>query len=240
MSRTKNRARKGLEAQPLREASKEERKKQQEAKKSKREKKAFQQANKPLQTSPTEKQDDSITGPSTTSLPTTSSPYLSTAITPYGDLDTTHTVTFISIISSTSIEKKVTATLTHLSTFPAVSPAKEAVVMLHSKAKVASKLITVVEIAKREVAAGGGKWFQYNVVGTVMEEQKENAISGIEKGSKEGEEDESGDEEEETGFETMKTPFERAIEGKSKVRAVQTMTTYLSRVRIEGLRKTYG
>ncbi|TVY33503.1 hypothetical protein LOCC1_G006649, partial [Lachnellula occidentalis] len=48
------------------------------------------------------------------------------------------------------------------------------------------------------------------------------------------------EEEEEESFETMKTPFERAIEGKSKVRAVPGMTTYLSRVRIERLGKKYG
>lgn len=109
--------------------------------------------------------------------------------------------------------------------------------MLHSKAKVASKLITVVEIAKREIAASGGKWFQYNVVGTVMEEKKEKKASGQSKDDVEGEKEGSDEEE---GFETMKTPFERAIEGKAKVRAVSTMTTYLSRLRIEGLRKTYG
>lgn len=110
--------------------------------------------------------------------------------------------------------------------------------MLHSKAKLASKLITVVEIAKREIAAGGGKWFQYNVVDTIME-KKEKKVSGERKDDGEGEDGE-GEEEEEEGFETMKTPFERAIEGKAKLRAVPTMTTYLSRVRIEGLRKAYG
>ncbi|KAG4430816.1 hypothetical protein IFR05_013693, partial [Cadophora sp. M221] len=50
------------------------------------------------------------------------------------------------------------------------------------------------------------------------------------------------DAEDEEAFEVMKTPFERALEseGKSKVRAMPVMSMYLSRVRIEGLRKAYG
>lgn len=93
----------------------------------------------------------------------------------------------------------------------------------------ASKLITVVEIAKREIAGGGGKWYQYNVVERSLEERERE--SGGEAVEEDGEEE---------SFETMKTPFERAIEGTKVVRAVPGMTTYLARVRIEGLRKEYG
>jgi len=41
-------------------------------------------------------------------------------------------------------------------------------------------------------------------------------------------------------FETMKTPLERAIEERPKVRALPIMTIYLSRVRIERLKVAYG
>ncbi|RDL37906.1 uncharacterized protein BP5553_05339 [Venustampulla echinocandica] len=168
---------------------------------------------------------------------------------PYGNLTTTHDVLPMHIISSSQIEKKVTSALKQLANFPAVPPAKPAVIMLHSKAKTASKMISIVEIAKREIASNGGKWFQYNSVDQTIEPkkvQKPESKSGIDKsGEVKGpsEVDASGDPEsdqDEEAFETMKTPFERAIEDIPKIRAVPTMTTYLSRVRIESLRKKYG
>ncbi|KUJ15640.1 uncharacterized protein LY89DRAFT_537840, partial [Mollisia scopiformis] len=53
-------------------------------------------------------------------------------------------------------------------------------------------------------------------------------------------EDVEQSDEEEEAFEIMKTPFERAIEGTAKVRAVPVMTICLSRVRVESLRREYG
>lgn len=55
-------------------------------------------------------------------------------------------------------------------------------------------------------------------------------------------EQEEEEEEEEEAFEIMKTPFERALEAEArpKIRAVPTFTLYLSRVRIESLKKIYG
>jgi len=41
-------------------------------------------------------------------------------------------------------------------------------------------------------------------------------------------------------FETMKTPFERATEGKPKVRAVPYLGIYFSRVPVEELKQLYG
>lgn len=67
-----------------------------------------------------------------------------------------------------------------------------------------------------------------------------------EKEEEEEEEDvemrDGGEEEAEQAFETMKTPFERALdaEGKPKIRGLATLTLYLSRVRIESLKKIYG
>ena len=125
--------------------------------------------------------------------------------------------------------------------------------MMKAKAGVASKMISIAEIAKRDIGKEGGKWFQHNCVEGVMEEVKEKPRKG--KGGKDkwkndgegkGREDGGGEggevesEEESTAFETMKTPFERANEGKAKVRAVPVMRLYLTRVRIDGLRKAYG
>jgi hypothetical protein len=161
------------------------------------------------------------------------------------ELENTHEVTIMNIISSSQIQQKVTRTLEILSEYPAIAPAKPKVVMLHAKAPIASKLITIAEITKREVVKGGGKWFQYNKLGQIMEEKKskeekekkeKNAGEDVSMAENKEEDRGNGSEEE---FETMKTPFERAIEGKPKVRTVPVMTVYLSRVRIDSLRKEY-
>ena len=251
MARTKKAARKQA-SNYSRETIKEHSKQKQEVKKAKKEKKNKNST--PTQAVPSNTQitgsgptdDMSIDPPASTSKAQTTSSANTESL---GELASTHDVLYSSIISSSQIEKKVTAILKHLST---VSDAKPAVVMLHSKAKVASKLISVVEIAKREIAGGGEKWFQYNAVEGVLEERAEEkekdgkeVAKDVVRGEGGGEsmdvkEKDEEDEEEEESFETMKTPFERAIEGKAKVRAVPGMTTYLSRVRIEVLRKKYG
>jgi hypothetical protein len=154
----------------------------------------------------------------------------------------------MNIITSSSIQRKVThAVETAMgSTLP-----KSAVVKLHAKGPAASKMITVVEIAERQIEQKGGKWFQYNKVEQVLAERpdkKDVKNKGNGKGKeKEGEGDpaeldgeEEEDAEEREAFETMKTPFERANEGTAKVRAVPVMTIYLTCTRIEELRKAYG
>ncbi|KAG4425220.1 hypothetical protein IFR04_001587 [Cadophora malorum] len=176
-------------------------------------------------------------------------------------LETTHKVTTMSIISSSNINKKVSRILELLSEEPGGGGDGEgkgregegkrrAVVMLYAKAPVVSKVVSVAEIAKREIAREGGKWFTYCVVGEVMGEQIEKEKSGEKKDQRkevgsEAREDEDqmeGGEGEEEAFELMKTPFERAleVEGKPKVRAMPVMSLYLSRVRLDALRVMYG
>jgi hypothetical protein len=116
------------------------------------------------------------------------------------------------------------------------------VVLLYAKAKAAAKMVSIAEIVKREIGAleGGGKWFQYNSVEGFVEEKKDEDVKEKGKDGKGEKEDvEMGDGESEEGFEVMKTPFERAIEGTKKVRVVPVMSIYLSRVRIESLRREY-
>jgi hypothetical protein len=166
------------------------------------------------------------------------------------DLTNTHDVTTINIISSTHIQQKVMRTLETLSVYPPPPDKKPRAVMLHAKAHYASKMITIAEIVKRETAKDGGKWFQYNKVDGVMMDYKESVKKrrGKEKEDKNkdeqdaegGEGGEAESEEETTAFETMKKPFERANEGNPKMRAVPFMTIYLSRIRIDGLKKAYG
>jgi hypothetical protein len=161
----------------------------------------------------------------------------------------------MSIISSSHIQQKVARLLDILSSYPPKDKEKPKAVMLHAKAGCATKMISIAEIAKREIGKEGGKWFQYNRVEEVMIELKKGVKKeGEGKGAKDeveiGKEDKDGDEEDEEDgeendeetatFETMKTPFERANEGKEKMRSVPVMSLFLSRIRIEGLRRAYG
>lgn len=164
-----------------------------------------------------------------------------------GDLWETHDLTTMSIISSSQIQQKVKRVLEILAVYPTVPPAKSNVVMLHAKAVVASKMISIVEIAKREIGKNEGKWFQYSTVEQQLEEKEVRHNKGSTNdtnGKASGEVETTGlDEDPEDdgeGFETMKTPFERALEGKQKVRAVPIMAIYLSRVRIESLSNSHG
>jgi hypothetical protein len=167
-------------------------------------------------------------------------------------------ITDINVISSTQIKPKVSKILETLSAFSfvALTHIKPNVISTHAKGSVASKMITIIEIAKREIAKAGGKWYQYSSLSQVIEEEKKEKKSEAMKG--EGHilgrsppaeanamevEKEHGaveDEEEEDWFETMKTPLKRILEGKPKIRAVPVMTIYLSRVRIDCLERAYG
>ncbi|OBT82899.1 hypothetical protein VE02_08581 [Pseudogymnoascus sp. 03VT05] len=132
---------------------------------------------------------------------------------------------------------KISTLLTQLRSFSfSASPAdaKPVIVIAWAKARSAGKLVSVVEVVKRELGAEGGVWFQYNGLG--------EGFVGVARDGGEGEDgggDGEGDVEEE-GFEKMKTRIERAIEGTEKVRIVPVMTVYLSRVRVEALREAYG
>ena len=123
---------------------------------------------------------------------------------------------------------------------------KPCIVRLHANAKAASKLISVVEIVKREFKTSQAPCFQYTSVEGVIKEYQEPA-KDIKKKGKAAEDKEYGgvdkdeDEgEEEEGFEMMKTPFERSIEGMKKVRAVPVLTIWLSREKVEALGRKLG
>ena len=262
MARTKARARKGPEGHEYRQNMMTEagRLKNKENKKRKHEEREASGLPKgdSSQTQPSKKaktKSSTATSISQTSRPITmsnsaSSTDLVNISSPVSDLETRHEVTTMSILSSAHVQQKVTRVLEKLATFPHVPPAKPSVVTLHSKASVASKMITVAEIAKREIAKQGGKWFQYCKVESIMEQKKEGqneAKMKVMKATKDEENsmdvpeaDEPESEEETEAFETMKTPFERAIEGRPKLRAVPVMTLYLARIRIDSLRKLYG
>lgn len=89
-------------------------------------------------------------------------------------LQTRYAFATMSIVSGSKITQKVRSLLVHLEKFSfADVKAKPGVVVLHSKASVASKMVSVVEIVKREVEKQGGRLYQYSRVDGRLEELKE-------------------------------------------------------------------
>ena len=95
----------------------------------------------------------------------------------------------MSIQTSSKIEQKVRVLIAHLSRFNFLDrEAKPGVVALHARANAASKLISVVEIAKRDIEAQpkGGKWYQYSRVSAELKEIPRNVPTKASKGRANG------------------------------------------------------
>lgn len=137
------------------------------------------------------------------------------------DLSAKYTLLQLSVISSSSISNRTTSLVTHIKSTPADN--KPAIVALHAKASVANKLISIVEIAKRDLKENALKVYQYNALGseliqttpTTKDATVQNAMS-----------------DEEPAFEK--------VEQRTAVRNVPTMTTYLSLTPIKELKQAYG
>ncbi|MCJ1313442.1 hypothetical protein MMC25_007120 [Agyrium rufum] len=79
----------------------------------------------------------------------------------------------MSIISSSKMEQKIRTLLGHMSKFSfAKTNARPGVVVLHAKAPVASKLCSIVEIAKQTIQKEKGQWYQYSRVHGELTELK--------------------------------------------------------------------
>lgn len=166
----------------------------------------------------------------------------------------TYEVHDMKIVSSSKIQAKVTAIVETLGSFSFVAAFKPNVMLVHAKGPASSKLISIIEIAKRGIAKAGGKWYQYNFLGRTLAVQENRPVptqcTGYPLGGKidadsnameiNENEDSQGFNDEEISFETMKTPLQRAIEGKPKVEAIPVLAVFLSRVRIDILKKLYG
>lgn len=79
----------------------------------------------------------------------------------------------MAVNSSSKINQKVRILISHMERFSfADLKAKPGLVILHAKADVASKMVSIVEIAKREVEKEKGRWWQYSGVTARLEELK--------------------------------------------------------------------
>jgi hypothetical protein len=155
-------------------------------------------------------------------------------------------VQVLSVISSSKMQNRVTSVLRHLlpQHSPEISsqfPTRPRVSVLRAKAQDAGKLVSIAEIVKREIGKGTAgdaakSWYQYIALGEETKETpREKGKTVIENTILDG----RSREEDEDEFEVMKTPFERAIEGRPKVRAIPVMSLFLSTVAIDELGKRY-
>ncbi|KAI8962893.1 hypothetical protein F5Y11DRAFT_175671 [Daldinia sp. FL1419] len=148
-------------------------------------------------------------------------------------LESKYDVHVSSIVSSSKIQKKVVSILQH---FTQPSTSRTTVVVLRAKAPDTGKLISIAEIAKRELGKRTGDvriWFQYIALGEELKEKPRGNGNTIIEETKLGD---TGDDD----FEVMKTPFERALEGQPRWRGIPIMSLFLSPVSIEELKKRYG
>lgn len=181
-------------------------------------------------------------------------------------VDARYEVQLQSVISSSKIQQRVTAMLRHLTpprqppsteSVPNTTISKTRVSILRAKATEAGKLISIAEIAKREIekelSAGDdgagktgqdkkrGQWFQYIALGEeLIQKPRDEGNTVIEETVLGGPGDDKRDYDEDDEFEIMKTPFERAIAGRPLARGVPVMSLFLSRSPVEELKKRYG
>jgi len=149
------------------------------------------------------------------------------------ELEGKYSIATASVISSSKINKKVTQVLSHLGHVDLFSQTSTpGVMMVHARANDANKMVTVMEIAKRQMNQAGQPWYQYNRVYEVADGHgskgkptgrgaDQTVIENTVLGAKDAD---SGDEGEDP-FEPAETPFERAVREKP---AEESKTTYMS------------
>lgn len=169
----------------------------------------------------------------------------------------------MSIISSSKIQQKVRTLLNHLETFRNIgAQAKPGIVTMHAKADTASKLVTIIEIVKKNVTQREGRCWQYSRVHGQQNElkgKKRKRINIEETGTvgkseeipaAEGDADTtrgtnlvSDGEANEESFEMMEDKKQKSgqsIEGRKKIRAIPVITIYMSSVPVPELKELYG
>jgi len=148
-----------------------------------------------------------------------------------------HEIIHISCQSNTQISAKATKIISALSapkdTTTESTTQKPALLILVAQSRWANKLISIVEIAKRDLEAKGIKVFQYNALSSeIVEIERKPRPKGL--GAAPAAED--GDASEDEAFQTMGA----GEEGGMKKRAVPVMTAYLTTQSVKALRTEFG
>ena len=150
-----------------------------------------------------------------------------------------HETIHISCQSNTQISAKATKIISALSapkeaTSENPTTKKPALIILIAQSRWANKLISIVEIAKRDLEAKGIKVFQYNALSSeIVEIERKPRPKGIGAAIPAAED---GDASENEAFQTMGA----GEEGGVKKRAVPVLTVYLATRPVKGLRSEFG
>ncbi|KAL8785557.1 MAG: hypothetical protein Q9213_003305 [Squamulea squamosa] len=178
-------------------------------------------------------------------------------------------ISSLSIISSSKIHQKVTTLLARVEKFTFANvKAKPGIVILRAKAASASKMISVVEIAKADITKRGGSWYEYSKLDSELLHFREKqsrqpftgrTLSGVTSernvegnGSTEpqpaamDEEDDQWEaevddsEDGEAAFETLQHRCGATVNGKGRLRVTPVMTIYFACVPLPGLKALLG
>ena len=144
-------------------------------------------------------------------------------------LDAGYNILRLGVISSNSISGRTTLLIKHLS--QKSSDGKHAVASMHAKSPVANKLISTVEIAKRDLSKAGQKVFQYSAISFESVNVKRTVKDKTLCPENAGQGDSMADEED-VAFEIMGETEKR--------RDIPVLTIYLSLSPIKELRDAYG
>lgn len=147
-------------------------------------------------------------------------------------LDTKYNVLRLGVISSNSVASRTGLLIKHLS--QQSSEGKKAIASLQAKAPVANKLVSAIEIAKRELSRDGRKIFQYSALTSetvIVKARAAHQTHGKQLGNTNAADDAEEDEEEEA-FEVMAE--------KDKIQEMPVLTIYLSLSSIKELRDAHG
>lgn len=140
----------------------------------------------------------------------------------------------LNVASGTQVSTRTADVVENLSKTSA--PNKPVVIRLCTSSRNANKLISIVEIAKRELKANDMSIYQYNALSSetiqVEREQKKSNAAPNGKNDGAGEAEEGSDD----AFETM---GQRTLDGPKK-RMIPIMTAYLSTASVKELKASYG
>lgn len=173
----------------------------------------------------------------------------------FDELSPKYDVKSLSILSSSSITKRVDSALQHLGRFDLYdSTVLPGIVLLYARSNSTSKLITIAETVRRRIHEGGQKWYQYNrlyeMEWAAKQNQKQNQDQNHNRNHNKPVEtlvedtvmlsvdSQDVEDEDDDDFETMqsRTVFERAVHGEEKAKQMACMSIFLSRIPVPELR----
>jgi len=177
------------------------------------------------------------TGPSTPHIPRSLPMQPHEAV--LAELRPKYDILTLSVISSSKIEQRVGRVLAHLGRFhPTDMDVLPGLVLMHARSHEAAKMISIIEIVRRRVQESGNKWYQYNRLYEVDEDDGPSVVEDTVMMNAAGASEADDEADEDDDFETMPSRFREAV-GESSTSAVTTkpyMSIVLSRVPILELR----